>query len=295
MTFPADLLDFASRHWRAGVEIVIISVAIYYVWRFLQATRGARIMAGLAVAFVLVTIGAHFFELKVVSWLLRNVSAFVVIALVVVFQPELRRALASLASHRLLSFVSQPPDSVEVLTEQTFDLANRQLGALIAIERRADLDERAETGVILDAQLSSELLATIFHPKTPLHDGGVIVRGGRIVAAACLFPISQRNDLDRSLGLRHRAGLGLTEEFDAVVIVVSEETGIVSICHHGSIERNLEPEQFKSRLAELLELDLEADETPAAQRSAREDRRGRPRGHDLAGRQTEHGDDRLAF
>ena len=182
---------------------------------------------------------------------------------------------------------------MEVLTELVFDLANRQLGALIAIERDSNLESFAESGVEIDCRLSPEVVVTIFHPKTPLHDGGLIIRDDRIVAAACVFPLSQRVDLDRNLGLRHRAGLGLTEESDAVIIVVSEETGIVSICQRGKIERNLDPETFRARMGELLLLKKNHEASPSA--LARENRQPRSRRSGVGGNQEEHRDDRLAF
>ena len=152
----------------------------------------------------------------------------------------------------LFAVATTTRETTELITEITFDLANQQLGALIALERDTNIDSFAESGVAVDCQLSRELAVTIFFPKTPLHDGAIIVRNDRIVAAACVFPVSQRVDLDRALGTRHRAALGLSEESDAVVIAVSEETGNVSICHRGRIERNFDPELFKRRLGELL-------------------------------------------
>jgi diadenylate cyclase len=230
----------------------------------------------------------------VVAFVLRYVSIFLVTALLVIFQPELRRALVALGSHRLLSLVAQDAQGVQLLVESAFELANRQFGALIALERETSLESLAESGVPIDAQITAELLVTIFHPKTPLHDGGVIIRSDRIVSAATIFPLTQRSDLDRNLGLRHRAGLGLTEEFDAVALVVSEETGIVSICHHGTIERNFDPEACKRRLAELLAPEKPDDEAPVRP-LAREDRVPRTRRHTMVGHQEEHRDDRLAF
>ncbi len=289
-----DFTDFAAGHWRPLVEILLLAAGIFTVWFFIRATRGARVLTGLAVLFLGAMLVSQIFELHVLGWLLRNVTLFIAFAMVVVFQPELRRFFSALGSHRLLSFVSQSRESVEVLTDATFDLANRQLGALIAIERENSLDPFVGTGVTIDSELSSELLVTIFHPKTPLHDGGVLIRSERIVSAACIFPVSQRSDLDRNLGLRHRAGLGLTEEFDSVVIVVSEETGIVSICHHGIVERNFDAERFKTRLGELLS-SREEDEEGSARPTAREDRAARARRHPAAGPAKEQRDDRLAF
>ncbi len=292
----ADLPQFAAAHWRDALEIALLAIGIYFSWLLLRGTRGARVLTTLAVFFVSVMLLAQVLELRVIGWLFHNLSSFLVFALVVIFQPEIRRALAAFGSHRLLSFVTESPEAAEILADATFDLANRQLGALIAIERDSSLDQFAESGVPVDAELSAELLVTIFYPKTPLHDGGVIIRGSRIVSAASIFPVSQRSDLDRNLGLRHRAGLGLSEDHDAVVIVVSEETGIVSVCHRGTIERNFDPESFKTKLNELLLLDDNPKHETSVSRSlARESRLARPRHRPVVGNPKEPGDDRLAF
>ena len=181
-----------------------------------------------------------------------SVSTAFVFTMIVLFQPEIRRALAALGSHRMFATASQTPEMIEQLADTTFDLANRQLGALIAVERDQNLEPIGESGTELDAKFTPELVISLFFPKTPLHDGGLIVRGDRVLVAGCTFPVTQRVDLDRTLGMRHRAGIGLSDESDAVVIVVSEETGVVSICHRGSIQRNFDPESFKRRLGELL-------------------------------------------
>jgi diadenylate cyclase len=172
--------------------------------------------------------------------------------LVVIFQPELRRALAELGGHPIFSLTSEKRETVHDLAEAVTQLANKQFGALIAIERDTSIRVYEETGVTMDADFSVELMLTIFHPKAALHDGGVVVRNGRVAAAACIFPVSQRETLDRSLGLRHRAGLGITEESDAVAVIVSEETGSISICHRRRIERSFTPETFRQRIAEIL-------------------------------------------
>jgi diadenylate cyclase len=139
-----------------------------------------------------------------------------------------------------------------VLADLIFELANRQLGALIALERDVPLSSWMENGVEIDGLLSSELVVSLFHPRTPLHDGGLLIRDNRVLAAACIFPVTDRTDIDRNLGLRHRAALGLSEETDAIVLVVSEETGTVSICYRGALERGFEPATFRTRLGELL-------------------------------------------
>ena len=288
-----NLLALARDNWRAALEIAILAVAIYYTWRFFRGTRGAKVLTGLAVVFLAVIMLVQIFELEVMGWLFTNLSAFLIFG--VIFQPELRRALAALGSHRLFANDRQSRETVELLAETTFDLANRQLGALIAIERDTNIDTFAETGVDIDCQLSPELVVSIFFPKTPLHDGALVVRNDRIISAGCMLPVSQRVDLDRTLGTRHRAAIGLTEESDAVVIVVSEETGIVSICYRGSIERNFDPETFKLRLGELLLLDKhENAQRGLHQTSAREDRLTRSSNHALDQRQKAR-DDKLAF
>lgn len=243
---------FLKEEWTSGVEIAILAAVIYYIYSYLKGTHGARILIGLALIFLTLTFVSQLLNLEVISWLLRSISVFLAIALVVIFQPELRRALTELGSHRFFTTASQERETVEDITDTVFELSSKSFGALIAIERDINLKGFVETGVPIDAKFTKELVLTIFHPKTVLHDGGMVLSGERIVAAACIFPLTQREDLDRNLGLRHRAGLGLGEESDAIILVVSEETGQVSICHAGRIERNLGVEKFRLRLSELL-------------------------------------------
>jgi diadenylate cyclase len=241
-----------GENWNAAIEILLLAVAIYYGYLYFRGTRGAKVFTGLAILFIFLTLLSQILNLTVISWLLRSLTAFVAFALVVIFQPELRRALAELGSSRLFSSATQKKETIDVLAESVFELSSKKIGALIAIERDTVIRNFAESGVNLDSEISQELLLTIFYPKTPLHDGGVIIRDDRLIAAACIFPVSQREDLDRTLGLRHRAGLGITEESDAIAIIVSEETGSLSICHRGKIERGFKPDQFEKRLSELL-------------------------------------------
>ena len=249
---PDPVLVFLKAHWRDGVEIALLWLGLHQAWCRLRDTRGARIVLGVALGAVSVLVLSEALRLPVLDWLLRNMAALGLFSLVVIFQPELRRAAANLGNNRLFSNATHSDGGIEVLADLTFDLANRQLGALIALERDVPLTSWMENGVEIDGLLSSELVVSIFHPRTPLHDGGLILRSNRVLAAACIFPVTDRTDIDRSLGLRHRAALGLTEETDAIVIVVSEETGSVSICHRGGLERGLEPAAFRSRLGELL-------------------------------------------
>jgi diadenylate cyclase len=247
-----SIIDFFLNYWNAAIEILLLAIAIYYGYLYFRGTRGAKVLTGLAILFITLTLVSQILNLTVISWLLRSLTAFLAIALVVIFQPELRRALAELGSSQLFSSTTQKKETIDVLTEAVFELSNKQIGALLAIERDTAIRSFAESGVNIDCEMSQELLLTIFFPKTPLHDGGVIIRNDRIIAAACIFPVSQREDLDRTLGLRHRAGLGITEESDAIAIVVSEESGNISICHRGKIERGFKPGQFEKRLSELL-------------------------------------------
>lgn len=287
-----EVLQFAQNHWRDAVEISLLAAWIYFMWRLLKGTPGSHVLAGLVTLFLGVTLLSQLLGLPVISWIATRLSAVLIIAVLVIFQPELRRGLAALGSHRFFFPSRGAPEALDRLAETAFELANRQLGALIAIERGQNIESFAQSGVPVDCMISPELVVSLFFPKTPLHDGGIIIRGNRIVSAACIFPVSQKGDLERSLGLRHRAALGLAEESDAVVIVVSEETGIVSICHGETIERNFDPESFKRRLGELLALkDEKADSQPPDGKA----RVGGPRSRAVGGDQKEHRDSPLAF
>ena len=243
---------FIGEHWRAAAEIGILAVVLYYIYLYLRGTHGARILIGLALIFLTLTFISQVFDLIVIGWILRSLSVFLAIALVVIFQPELRRALTDLGSHPFFTSAFEKRETIEDITDTVFEIASKGFGALIAVQREIALKSFTESGVNIDADYSKELVLTIFQPKTVLHDGGLVVQNDRIVAAACIFPLTQREDLDRNLGLRHRAALGLSEESDALVIVVSEETGQVSLCHNGLLERNLSLEKFRTRLTRLL-------------------------------------------
>ena len=235
-----------------AVEIVILAVLLYYGYRFFRATRGARILTGLLMLLLGLTLLSVLLDLQVISWLLERFSVFLALGLVVIFQPELRRVLAELGSRRFFSFNGSDEASVDQLIEAMTQLSHRRVGALFAMQRGIDLKPYVETGVAVDGKISNELIATIFHPKTALHDGGLVLDQGRIIAAGCVFPVSQKEVKDRSIGLRHRAGMGITEETDAVALVVSEETGALSLCYQGRLEHNLEPDDMKQRLQEIL-------------------------------------------
>lgn len=255
------MLEFFQEQWRSAVEILILWVFIYQIYRAFRATRGARILVGLAMIFVALTLASQILQLEVIRFIITRAAVVAALALLIIFQPELRNALARLGSSKLLfSFnATQQEKFLDTLSEAVWQLSKKRFGALFAIERTIALKDHVDTGVIINGTMSSELALTVFHPKTALHDGGVILVGERIVAAACVFPVSQSEIRDRSMGLRHRAAIGLTEESDAVTIAVSEETGAVSICVDGKIERNLDEDEFHKRLEEIFLSDEQDD------------------------------------
>jgi diadenylate cyclase len=244
--------DFLTEHWRDGVEIIILAALAYHGYLFFRATRGARILTGLMVLLLSLALISLLLELSVISSLLQRFSVFLAIALVIIFQPELRRVLAELGSSRIFSFNRPDPEALDVLMEAMQQLSSHRCGALFALKRGIDLKPYSESGVELDAVITPELITTIFHPKTSLHDGGAIIDQGRISAAGCVFPVSQRDIQDRAIGLRHRAGMGISEETDAIALVVSEETGALSICYQGKLEHDLEPAELRQRINEIL-------------------------------------------
>ena len=258
-----QVTTFAFEHWRDAVSILILWVMFYYGYVFFHATRGARILTGLVAVWIALTLLSELFKLVVIGWILKSVSVFIVIGMVVIFQPELRRALAELGSNRLFSRFGAEVDQVfiENLCEIAGLLSKKRVGALMAIECDIELKPYLETGVAMDCLLSKEIVQTIFHTNTALHDGGLIIRlrDERILGAGCVFPLHQRELKDRSVGLRHRAGLGISEESDALAIIISEETGHISLAFDGKLERNLKPEALRERLDELLFSDSLAD------------------------------------
>src|SRR3954452_1310659 len=287
-----QVVEIWLANWRSAIEIVLMAVGIYYGYLYFRGTRGAKVLTGLAIVFLTLILISTLLRLEVIGFLIRSFSVFLAVALVVIFQPELRRGLAELGGHPIFSLTSEKRETVHDIVEAVTQLANKQFGALIAIERDTSIRVYEETGVVLDAQFSVELMLTIFQPKAALHDGGIIIRNGRLAAAACIFPVSQRETLDRSLGLRHRAGLRITEESDAVAVVVSEETGSISICHRRRIERGFTPETFRQRISEIL-LQAPYEETDP-EKLAREVDLPASRNDPLVPDQKERSDDRLA-
>ena len=236
--------------WRDLLEVVLVSIVIYRVLLLLQRTRAVQIFVGIVVLIV-VYAAAWVLKLGMIVYLLQLVFTYGAFALLIVFQPELRAALAQLGRTpvaRLLHRMGET-EVAEQIADAVERLSRSGIGAIIAVEREVALDEYVASGSEMQAKVSTDLLATIFTPYSPLHDGAVIVRGDTIVAAGCILPLSQASQLDRSLGTRHRAALGLAEESDALVIVVSEETSAISIASNGKLRRNLTPVQLREILA----------------------------------------------
>ena len=243
---------FIKEHWRDAVEILLLATCIYQVYRAFRATRGAQILVGLGTILIVLTLASAVFKFEVIQWILTRAAAVLAFSLIVIFQPELRNGLARLGSNRLFSFSSKRRlDFVERFADAVIALSKKRIGALFAIQRDVTLKEQLETGVVLDARFSPELAMAVFHPKAPLHDGGMIIADDRVAGAACVFPVTEREMQDRSTGLRHRAAIGLTERSDAVAVVVSEETGGISICENGSLQRNLTEKQFREKIADI--------------------------------------------
>jgi diadenylate cyclase len=234
------------------IDILLVAIVIYELLVLIKGTRAAYMLVGVA-AVVLTFYFARLGELTTLNWLISTLLPYAVFALIVVFQAEIRQALARLGRKLTLSrtFAAET-DAYDDIVLAANLFSQHQTGALIVIEREIGLRTYIESGVPLDAHLSYDLLATVFRPSAPLHDGAVIVQKDRIAAAACFLPLSMNPVLSTQLGTRHRAGIGITEETDAISVIVSEETGAISLAVAGTIERNLAVEELRRRLGELL-------------------------------------------
>ncbi len=236
--------------WRPILEILFIWVLIYSLIRFFQGTRAVQVLMGLLFLAVIFNI-AKVLELYTINWVLTKLFAVGVVAFLIIFQPELRRALARIGQNTMFGSFLKKGGTIDEIVQATEHFSRSKIGALIAIEREVGLKNYIESGLLIDAKVSAELLITLFFPNTPTHDGGVIVQGDRVAACGSLFPLSQDPHLSRSLGTRHRAAVGLTEETDAVAVVVSEETGAVSVSVYGKLTRDLDSEGLRRVLTNL--------------------------------------------
>lgn len=224
-------------------QIAILAVLLYYVLKFLRRTRAYRILAGIVAVILALYGGANLFAFDELGWLFEQIAPAIPVMFVVLFQPELRRIFADIGTSRRGAAVSASADAaavvVSTLVEAVESLSRKRIGAILAVEREESLEPYSTGGRRLDAPVNAELLLTIFYPGTSLHDGGVILRGGTIAWAGCVFPLGALGEDRRAFGTRHRAAIGLSERTDALVVVVSEETGIVSLAYHGELVRGV--------------------------------------------------------
>jgi len=250
-------LEILSRYWGPAIEWIILALVIYVILRSVRGTRGVGILKGLALLFLIGFLGASFlakhFNLDRIDFLLGTFAAWSVLALIIIFQPELRRGLIRLGQASFLRpFLHSERAIVDEIAEAATTLARERVGALIAITREVGLRSYIEGGVPIDAAVTRHLLTSIFYPGNPLHDGGVIIHEGRIAAAGCLFPLSENPTAPPSFGTRHRAGIGITEESDAICVIVSEERGKISLAEGGRVLEDLTPDQLRQNLRRLL-------------------------------------------
>lgn len=238
------------------IDVAIVAFVIYKVLGFIRETRALQLVKGLLIL-ALVTVVSDKFNLYTLNWILRNTMTLGVIALVIVFQPELRRALEYVGRSKFITpqFAQMDKERVKMLTAAIIKavdyFSSNKVGALIIMERETTLNDIAETGTKIDAEISTELLGNIFYEGAPLHDGAAIVRGDRVFAAGCVLPLTQSKTLSKDLGTRHRAGIGITENSDAIAIIVSEETGIISIAVDGKLSRFLDLKTVEKTLLNI--------------------------------------------
>lgn len=238
--------------WRDIIDIAIVATVLYSLLKIIRGTKAAKILFGLLVLLVASIVSGQL-QLYTLDWLLQGFWVYIVIALIVIFQPEIRRALAKMGETPLLRAFASAEElrSLEEIVKATMSLSERKIGGLIVIERDTDLKDFVELGTTLDARVTRELLMAVFHPGSPIHDGAVVIRGNRLIAAGCFLPMAFSPSVSKTLGTRHRAALGLTEETDAVVIIVSEETGGIAMALNGKLQSRLDMGTLRDILTEL--------------------------------------------
>jgi len=245
--------------WKPVLEILILWFMIYRIILFFEGTRAVHVLRGM----VIILIGFLLFQrlgLNVLDWLLAKLFGISVIAILIIFHPEIRQGLARLGQRNLFSSALREEELSQMLREVVKvadSLSKDKFGALIAIEKNDPLTAYAESGVLVDARVSAELIEAIFTPNNPLHDGGLVIRNARIVAAGCLFPLTQNQDLSRIFGTRHRAALGLSEESDAIIIIISEERRDLSLVYREKLYKDLSQEELLSKIREIIQLSKE--------------------------------------
>jgi len=240
---PLDILD-----------ILIVAFVIYRLFLLMKGTRAIQMLLGLLVL-LLGVITAQWWQLEGLNWIISSLKTVWVVAFVIVFQPELRTALAQLGKNRIIGlFLKRESRAIKEVVEACQELSEKGIGALIVFEMNTGLKDHIETGTLLEATVSTELLITIFTPRTPLHDGAVVIRGESIIAAGCILPLTQNPLIPHTMGMRHRAALGITEETDAVCVVVSEETRKISLAVGGKMNSGLDPVSLRQGLMKSLHM-----------------------------------------
>jgi len=245
--------------WKPLVEVSILWFIIYHIMLFFEGTRAIQVLRGIVILLIAFFLFQRF-NLSVLDWLLTKLFAISVIAILIIFHPEIRQGLARLGQRHLFGASLREEEWDFLLAEiskATLNLARDKIGALIVIEKNDPLSVYIESGVLVDARVSAELIETIFTPKSLLHDGGLVIKHGRIVAAGCLFPLTQNYELNRIYGTRHRAALGLSEETDAIIFVVSEERQDVSLVYRGAMYKDLGKEDLISKTKEIIKIKRE--------------------------------------
>lgn len=257
-----DILDVL----RIIVDIAIVWYVLYKLIMIIRGTKAIQLLKGIVVVLI-VWVVSIIFELKTIQWLTNQAILWGFLVIIILFQPELRRALEQLGRGSIFTRSSLPEDQkteqiVNSIVDSTIYMAKRRIGALITLELETGIGEYAETGIPIDAKLTNQLLTNIFTPNTPLHDGAVIIKNDRIVAAACYLPLSESPSISRDLGTRHRAALGISEVTDALTIVVSEETGSISYTKNGELYRNVSEEQLAKVLTKNLTQTMRSEGRP---------------------------------
>ncbi len=229
-------------------QVLLLAVPLYFLLKFLRRTRGYRILVGICLVLIGMRIVSTYLQMDEIGWMLDHLATYLPLALVIIFQPELRRIFAEIGSRTASRTAKPDTDIVREITNAVNVLASQKIGAIIAIERGVRLDNYTKVARMLNAPVVAELLATLFYPHTPMHDGGVIIREGTILCAGCVFPLGALLERRKAFGTRHRAAIGLSEETDAIVVVVSEETGLISVAYGGEILRGIEVDGLYSIL-----------------------------------------------
>jgi diadenylate cyclase len=249
--------------WRDAIDLIIVTFVIYKLLLLTRETRAAQVLKGLGIILVASSF-SEWLRFPTINWILRQTINAGAIALVIVFQPELRRALEQIGRGKIFEkslFIQQEEKDIswviQELIRATQNLSKRKIGALIVIEQKTGISEVVESGVRIDGVVSSPLLENIFEPNTPLHDGAVIIREDRIIAASCFLTLTENPNLSKQLGTRHRAALGISESSDAIVIIVSEETGIISMAQGGKLIRYLDSKGLRDILKKIYEKEKE--------------------------------------